>query len=108
ACLKSTKDINKNSMKKPVDHIKSLMVPATREFLFASSLTTFCASPAAESASRSPSFGEPGGNWVMFLREPKIPFSDSSNPRASGLLQKEGETLDTLTTKSKESKKQSI
>jgi len=37
----------------------------------------------------------------MFLREPKIPFSDSSNPRASGLLRKE-EALDTSITVSKD------
>ena len=37
----------------------------------------------------------------MFLREPKIPFSDSSNPRASGVLQKE-EVPDTSITISKD------
>ena len=37
----------------------------------------------------------------MFLREPKIPFSDSSNPRASGLLQEE-EVQDTSITISKD------
>ena len=37
----------------------------------------------------------------MFLREPKIPFSDSSNPRASGVLQME-EVLDTSITVSKD------
>ena len=37
----------------------------------------------------------------MFLREPKIPFSDSSNPRASGVLQKK-EVLNTSITVSKD------
>ena len=37
----------------------------------------------------------------MFLREPKIPFSNSSNPRALGVLQKE-EVLDTSITISKD------
>ena len=56
--------------------------------------------PTAESPNRSAFFRELGGSWAMFLRESKIPFADSSFPRASGLLQKE-EVLDTSITKSK-------
>ena len=74
---------------------------ATVDFLPASPVARFSAVPAAESSTRPSSFDGLGGNWAMLLREPKIPFSDSSIPRASGLLQKK---YSTLQHKNKESK----
>ena len=58
---------------------------------------------AAESPNRSSSFDGLGGNWAMVLREEKIPFSDSSTPRASGLLQNRGSTR-YFSTKTKKTK----
>ena len=69
----------------------------------ASSATGLSAVPAAESPSRSSSFDGLGGNRVMLLREAKIPFSESSTPRASGLLQNRGSTR-YFSTKTKKAK----
>ena len=77
-------------------------MPATGDSLPAYPVARILAMSAAESPNRSSSFNGLGGNWAMVLREEKIPFSDSSTPRASGLLQKRGSTR--YFNKNKESK----
>ena len=59
--------------------------------------------PATKSPNRLSSFDGLGGNWAMVSREEKIPFSNSSTPRASGLLQNRGSTR-YFSTKTKKAK----
>jgi len=78
-------------------------VPATGDFLPTTSAVELSVVPATKSPNRLSSFDGLGGNWAMVSREEKIPFSNSSTPRASGLLQNRGSTR-YFSTKAKKTK----